>query len=267
MTEGERRSRHGWVLTLLASAWPSWASAGLSIPAEWRTCRSDADCAAVFDDCCPAGAPQSRTAVNRSRLQELEVLKSSACAEGSACRPISGRRHAWEAGLKPSCQSRRCCLVEDLPLEPREQAREQEQRDTAWLEDLRTTAVAVKDADRALAGPGLSARRKASLKGRRRELLARLDAAAKANASNYLAQTYLGQVFLGIAENGRALSCATRALEMAPRESRALVLRGLANHRLGRRDAAAADVREALKLDPGDKAALDLQAMISGPRP
>ncbi|MBI5883696.1 MAG: hypothetical protein HZB91_11405 [Elusimicrobia bacterium] len=265
---GQGALRRAGLLLLLAAS-RAEAASGIQVPLEFRDCRDDTDCVAVAEDCCPAGTPRSRAALNRHRLAEYGVFLTSACASGTVCRPVSTRRRSHEARLRPSCENRRCCLVEEPPMDDGtwKDLADQERRDRAWLEGLRASAMAIKEADRALAGKALSKRRKASLKKRRQELLARLDAAAQANMANYLAQTYLGQVFLSIDETERALACASRAAEMAPKDSRTIVLRGLARYKLGHRAAAAADAREALKLDPGDKAALDLQTMTSGPHP
>ncbi|MFA6317126.1 MAG: tetratricopeptide repeat protein [Elusimicrobiota bacterium] len=269
MTHGAATGWLGGPLALLLAAGPSWAGPGLPIPGEWRACREDRDCIAVAEDCCPPGARGGRAAINRERRSEYEVVRASACASGAACRPISTRRQDWEAGLKPSCRSAKCCLIEGLPLDQwaQEDIREQEKRDTAWLEGLRKSAIGFREADAELAKPGLSPRKEAKLKARRLDHLTELDKAARANATNYLAQFYLGQVFLSVGEHRRALACAAKSAELAPRDARTIVLRGLAYWKLGRRAEAAADAKEALRLDPGFKPALDLQAMTSGPHP
>lgn len=268
------RSGRGWAGVLLVPAlWSAARASGMPLPRDFRDCRDNGDCVAVAEDCCPADSTAGRTAIARKRLAEYRVLMSSACADVTAlkgtCAPASKRRLAHESSLRPSCQFHRCCLIEDLPIdeEVRKDLAAQDSGDAAWLEGLRRSAVMIKDIESRLAAPGLKDRERARLKKKRAALLSDLDRASAANETNYLAQLYLGQVFLGISEDERALACASRSAAMAPKDARTLVLKGLALHKLGRNDAAAQAAKEALRLDPEDRAAQDLTRLTSGPGP
>ncbi|MBI5882717.1 MAG: hypothetical protein HZB91_06390 [Elusimicrobia bacterium] len=61
-----------------------------------------------------------------------------------------------------------------------------------------------------------------------------------------------------------AQMCAARALELAPRETRALTLRGMAALRSGDRKQAAQDARTVLQEEPDNKGAADLCRLATG---
>ncbi|MBI4677601.1 MAG: tetratricopeptide repeat protein [Elusimicrobia bacterium] len=139
--------------------------------------------------------------------------------------------------------------------------------DKEMLSDLAEFFNEVRSIDRELSGAlgrGPRGRRTRDLRARRAKAVGAVAAAGESHFGSFGAQMCVARVLLSLGEPKAALPAARRAVELAPQDVAALILRGMASLRSGDRRQAARDARAILEKSPDNKGASDLYRLATG---